>query len=94
MNEEPRTGWHMKREVPIALITALIIQTAGMVWWASSLTNRMGQVERRITNTESRLDNNIAMGERVARVEAIVERVSNQLDTVERKVDRLSNGRK
>jgi hypothetical protein len=41
--------WHLDKRVPLALILALIGQTAGMVWWASGLSHRVDQHERQIT---------------------------------------------
>lgn len=38
--------WHLDRRVPIALIMTIVIQTAGMVWWASNLSTRVEQLER------------------------------------------------
>lgn len=29
--------WHLDKRVPLALIGALLIQTAGIVWWASAM---------------------------------------------------------
>lgn len=33
--------WHVGREIPLALIVVLIVQTAGGVWWAANLTNKV-----------------------------------------------------
>ena len=46
--------WHLDRRVPIALIIALVIQSAGGVWWASAMNERMAQVERRLEGFASR----------------------------------------
>jgi hypothetical protein len=40
--------WHLDKRVPIALILALVMQTAGMVWWAAGLTHRVDQHAREI----------------------------------------------
>lgn len=49
MSSEP---WHLDKKVPIALILALVVQTAGMVWWAASLSRTVHEHERRITLNE------------------------------------------
>ena len=33
--------WHIDKTVPLALIVVLLLQTAGGVWWASSVTSEM-----------------------------------------------------
>jgi hypothetical protein len=43
--------WHLDRRVPIAIITALAVQTAGIVWWAASLSARVDTNARDIART-------------------------------------------
>lgn len=33
--------WHVGREIPLALIAALLIQTGGGIWWASTMTSKL-----------------------------------------------------
>lgn len=33
--------WHVGREIPIALILALVMQTGGGVWWASNMSSKL-----------------------------------------------------
>lgn len=33
--------WHVGREIPIALIVALCLQTGGGIWWASSMSSKL-----------------------------------------------------
>lgn len=77
--------WHVGKEIPIAVIVVLLVQTAGIVWWAATVSGkldmvaaqvnelraerytkfdaqrdqaltqqRIGEVERRVTNLENR----------------------------------------
>jgi hypothetical protein len=34
-------GWHLDKKVPIAIITAIAVQTFGIVWWAATLSARV-----------------------------------------------------
>jgi hypothetical protein len=34
-------GWHLDKRVPIAIITAIAVQTFGIVWWAATLSARV-----------------------------------------------------
>jgi hypothetical protein len=29
--------WHLDRKVPVAIIVTIVIQTSGIVWWASAM---------------------------------------------------------
>jgi DNA repair ATPase RecN len=44
--------WSIDKRLPLALILALLVQTAGMVWWAASLTGQVGESARRIESLE------------------------------------------
>lgn len=40
--QEPREeSWHVGREIPIALIAALFVQTGGWVWWAATQSAKL-----------------------------------------------------
>lgn len=41
MTDEPQSNWHLDKRIPIALIFALIVQTAGAVWWISGIVHRL-----------------------------------------------------
>lgn len=43
--------WHLDRRVPIALILAVLAQTAGVFWWASNIQTRMEALERSVDRT-------------------------------------------
>jgi TolA-binding protein len=49
------TSWHLDKRVPISLILALLVQTAGMVWWAASLSGRVDVNSRDIRTTQSEM---------------------------------------
>jgi len=40
-------GWHLKREVPIAMIVALLMQTGSIVWFVSKLDSRISALEEK-----------------------------------------------
>lgn len=63
MNEEAVTmnSWHLNRSVPISLITAILMQTAGMVWWASNMHTRQNALE--ISDTRQNEQIETVMGE-------------------------------
>lgn len=62
MAEYQQEQWHLDKKVPIALIFAILIQTAGAFWWAATITSR-------VDNLESKVDITADLKERVIRLE-------------------------
>ena len=69
--EDPQTqSWHVDRRVPIALITAIMIQSGGAIWWAATTTGRLSAIEtlvnssmnNRLNRIEDKLDRLIENG--------------------------------
>lgn len=76
-------GWHLDRRVPIALIAAMTIQTAGALVWAGAAMQRMDYVEREVAASAM-------MGERTARLEEQIRYLRQSVDRIETKLDGLS----
>ena len=80
-NSDPASnGWHLDRRVPLALIVTLLLQTAGMVWWAANLSARVVELERKQAKMEAR-------GDRITRLEANQVHISSTLTRIESKLD-------
>ena len=43
------TNWQMDRRVPVALVAALLMQSASVIWWASGLEGRVSSLESEIS---------------------------------------------
>lgn len=61
-------SWHLDKKVPIALILAIAVQTAGIVWWGATTSERLNALERKA-------DAAAPQAERLARVETKLESV-------------------
>jgi len=82
MGEEKEPGrWHLDRRVPLALIVAILIQTAGALMWAGAASERINQLERQVISEDD-------MGERTARLEAQAAYMRATLARIEDKLDR------
>jgi hypothetical protein len=75
--------WHLDKRVPIALIFTIIVQTAGLVWWASSLTERVNTLERRA-------DASAPQADRITRLEVNIEVVKDGIAEIKRLIRRES----
>ena len=69
----PDDAWHFDKRVPLALIGALVLQTLGIAWWASGVTFRLDDHERRVGLLErsdaAQLAQFTAIAERLARID-------------------------
>lgn len=75
MNPEPKEHWALDKRIPLALILAIGIQTAGAIWWAATINSRVGVLEERLDAMTDQRD-------RIIRVETILERIETKLDRI------------
>lgn len=85
------SAWVLDKKVPIALILALLGQTAAGVWWAASISARVEIGETRVNKLET---NDVKMTETTARsaealaaIKATQESMRAALDRIERNID-------
>jgi hypothetical protein len=79
--EEDCKHWTVDRRVPLALIVAMAMQTGGLVWWASSLSERVNTLERRADQTAPQAD-------RLTRVEVKIESIQEGITEIKRLIRR------
>ena len=80
MRSEPLPRFRIDRQVTLALIFAMAVQTAGSLIWAGRAAERLSQLERR---TQSQDD----VSERLARLEEQNAHIQNTLTRIERQLD-------
>ncbi len=52
-NQKNNNGkWHVGKEIPIALLFAIFIQTAGGIWWAATLTAKIDSLNNQIISLQ------------------------------------------
>jgi len=78
---EDDNSWHLDKRVPISLIFAIFLQTAGAFWFASDLSVR-------VTNLEKNQEDSKGVVERIVKLETILVRLERTLDKIERKMDK------
>ena len=70
------------RKITLALILALIVESAGVFAWAGGTGERLKEVELRLVSQSE-------MAERLARVEVKLELAAAQMTRIERKLEAL-----
>jgi hypothetical protein len=97
--EESETKWHVDRRVPLATLIALIIQTSGMVWWASSLSSTVDRNSKdiedfRVHGTPLIRSEISGLKERTSNFDRRLDRIEVGIDRLDRKMDAaLEQGR-
>lgn len=79
--EEDSKHWSVDKRVPLALIITMAIQTAGAVWWASN-------VSERVNNLEKRAEVAAPQGDRLTRVEVKIESIQEGITEIKRLIRR------
>ncbi|MCR4304981.1 MAG: hypothetical protein NUV63_12300 [Gallionella sp.] len=85
--EQQRRNWHVGREIPIALVAVIILQTAGVVWGAATLNARVDNSEKAMVTAlavQASVD-----GRQDAEARRSEDRILSQLEKVNGKLDRL-----
>lgn len=86
-------AWHLDRKVPVAIILSLVVQTAGLVWWAASLSGRQDEHSRRISQLEAADARQATESQRVSEALARMdERMLAQTRILQRIEEQLSRG--
>lgn len=68
-------SWHLDRKVPVSLIVALTLQTAGVFWWAASANERLNSLEQKVILFAPQ-------GDRLTRVEVNIESIKDSLNEI------------
>lgn len=93
-NQNRTTGWHLQREVPIALIVALLVQLAAGVTYINKLDTRQSMTEQHLTIMENQIkvqrEEQALRDRRQDELAALADRtVIERLDKLDAKIDRL-----
>lgn len=84
-------AWVLDKKVPIALILAILGQTAAGVWWAASISARMDQGEEKVRVLQASdlkaAEINTRVAESLAAFKASQEAMKASIDRIERNLD-------
>lgn len=69
----------LERKLTLAVVVAVVLESAGVLMWAGAASERLKEVEVRVAAQAE-------MAERLARVEVHLELAAAQLDRIEEKV--------
>jgi hypothetical protein len=70
----------VEKKVSLAVILAVVLESAGVLMWVGSTSEKLREVELKTTDQQD-------MAERLARVETHLELAAEQLSRIEKKLD-------
>ena len=56
MSDRAESSWHLDKRVPIALAVTIMLQTAGIVWWAATLTARQERLNEKVVEQQEQIN--------------------------------------
>lgn len=94
--DEPtdRRSWHIGKEIPIAVILGLMVQTGGLIWFAATQTAKLDNLTvimtefraAQYTQADARRDQEIQLQRSLNN--------SKRIDEIVRRIEVLENSRK
>lgn len=86
--------WHLDKRVPMALIFAIVLQTAGAFWWASKVDATQAAMDKRLEKIENFIQSRSSTDSRIVALEihlqnikAAQERASDKLEVISEKLE-------
>jgi len=73
-------SFRLERQIPLALIVALITQTLAALFWAGTAVERLARVEENQEQLASIYERVVRLEEKVSRTQSGVERVEANLE--------------
>lgn len=50
MTERRSESWHVGKEIPLALLFAIFMQTLGAIWWAATVTTKLDDLSYQVAS--------------------------------------------
>jgi TolA-binding protein len=90
----PETHWTLDRRVPVAIIFAILLQSAGAIWWAASIQGRVANNEDNIARlTDNSEVMRAAIHEQAVQLGRIEEQINGLRGDIQRMLSALERAR-
>jgi hypothetical protein len=88
--------WHIGKEIPLVIVGAIIMQTAGFVWWLSQLSSNVSSLNtafaefklERYTREDARRDRELIDQKLQAQL-PVDRELERRINSIESRIDRL-----
>lgn len=73
--------WHLDKKVPVLIILTIVGQSLALGWWASSLDNRVTNLEQYMAESKQ-----VGTSDRLVRLETLMSEIHRSLRNIERQL--------
>lgn len=79
---QTKESWHVGKEIPIAMLFAIFVQTAGAIWWAATLSAKMDDLSFQVASLTA---------EKYTQHDAIRDQalIAEKIDNINRRIEEL-----
>lgn len=84
---DEQSAWHLDKRIPIALITATVVQTGALIWWAATLTSQVAGHSEAISEFRA-----ARINERLPVIELQIASLNEGMGRLDRKIDYMLYG--
>src|SRR5690348_12243000 len=83
---DEKTGWHVVKDIPLAFIFTIMLQTCAGVWWAATLTTKLDTLNIQIIELKTdRYTSNDARRD-LALQQAMQQELARRIDNLEKRI--------
>jgi len=71
--------WHLDKQIPLALLGAILIQTGAAFWWASSISERVAMLETWRNDTKGLTADLAVVKSQIGDIKGMLSRIETRL---------------
>ena len=79
---ENKSNWRIDKQIPIAVIFAMLIQTGAIIWWAGKLDSRVQALEANDLEYSVLIDRVTRVEEKVTSLKETTQQMNDKLETI------------
>jgi len=91
--EKTKEHWRLSKNVPIALIIAIGVQTVAIVWWAATIRSDVDRNTVAIEALDERPRAALRSVQRITKLETQYAFILSHLESIDAKLDKIANKR-
>ncbi len=91
MPDAVREHWHMSKNVPIAIVVALLLQTGAWIWSAAQTSAQVNKNTEGVAENKLELKENGSVEPRLVRVETDISYIRRAVDDNKIKLEKLDD---
>lgn len=75
--------WHVGKEIPLAIMLAILLQTGGVIWWASALNEKLDSLRETVNELKAERVSQTAALKDIALLQQSIVELSRRVTDIE-----------